>query len=379
MPAPPSVAADPIGLSGAYLDERDEQLVLDVLRSGRLALGPMTERFERLLAERVGAHRVAALSSGTAGLHLGIKLAGVRPGDEVVTSPLSFIASANAILYEGGTPVFVDVDPRTLNIDPVAVEAAVTPRTRAVLPVALFGYPLEYDGLLDVAARHGLAVVEDAAEALGTTYRGRPVGSFGHPTVFAFYPNKQMTTGEGGAIAVGSDDEWELVKSLSNQGRADRGETFLHTRLGYNYRLDELSAALGVAQLEKLDLLLELRSRVAARYDALLADVEGVTTLCPDDADHRRSWFVYVVFVEEPHDRDTVMARLAAQGVSSKPYLPAVHLQPLYRQRFGFRSGMFPAAERAGARGLALPFHGGLSEDDQARVVAALTAALRDG
>jgi perosamine synthetase len=379
MTAHPSVVADEIGLSSAYLDQRDEQLVLDVLRSGRLALGPMTERFERLLAERVGAHRVAALSSGTAGLHLGVKLAGVRPGDEVITSPLSFIASANAILYEGGVPVFVDVDPRTLNVEPAAVEAAITPRTRAVLPVALFGYPLEYDELLDVTARHGLGVVEDAAEALGTTYRGRPVGSFGHPTVFAFYPNKQMTTGEGGAIAVGSDDEWELVKSLSNQGRADRGETFLHTRLGYNYRLDELSAALGVAQLEKLDLLLELRARVAARYDALLADVPGLTTLCPDDADHRRSWFVYVVFVEEPHDRDTVMARLAAQGVASKPYLPAIHLQPLYGERFGFRPGMFPVAERAGARGLALPFHAGLSEDAQARVVAALSAALRDG
>jgi perosamine synthetase len=225
--------------------------------------------------------------------------------------------------------------------------------------------------------RHGLAVIEDACEALGATYRGRPVGSFGHPAVFAFYPNKQITTGEGGAVALHHEQEWELVKSLANQGRTDRGETFAHERIGYNYRLDELSAALGVAQLRKLDRILERRDDVAARYNTLLADVEGIRLLCPDDDVHRRSWFVYVVFVEPQLQRSAVMARLAAEGIASKPYLPAIHLQLAYRERFGFAPGMFPVAEAAGDRGLALPFHTGLSAGEQERVVAALRRALR--
>lgn len=368
--------SDAIGLSAPYVDETDEDIVLEVLRSGRLALGPMIERFERALAERVEAPYVAAVSSGTAGLHLCVKLAGIAPGDEVVTTPLSFIASANAIVYEGGVPVFVDVDDRTLNLDSATVEAAVTPRTKALMLVDLFGFPLDLDAFGDLAARHGLAIIEDACEALGATYRGRAVGSFGHPAVFAFYPNKQVTTGEGGAVALQTEEDWACVKSLANQGRTDRGETFAHDRIGYNYRLDELSAALGVAQLGKLDRILALRDDVAARYHELLADVEGVTLLCADDEAHRRSWFVYVVFVEPPAERGTVMARLAAEGIASKPYLPAIHLQSAYRDRFGLTEGMFPVAEAAGAQGLALPFHTGLSADDQERVVAALTRAL---
>lgn len=372
-----STLVEPIGLSAPYVDQTEEQLVLEVLRSGRLAFGPMIEQFEKALAERVGAPYAAAVSSGTAGLHLCMKLAGVAPGDEVITTPLSFIASANAIVYEGGVPVFVDVDERTLNLDPAVVEAAITPRTKALVLVDLFGYPLDIDRFQEIAARHGLAVVEDACEALGSTYRGRQVGSFGNPAVFAFYPNKQVTTGEGGAVVLANEHDWALVKSLANQGRTDRGETFSHDRIGYNYRLDELSAALGVAQLGKLDRILTLRDEVAARYDALLADVEGVHRLCPDDDVHRRSWFVYVVFVEPPADRSAVMARLAAEGIASKPYLPAIHLQPAYRDRFGFASGMFPVAEAAGDQGLALPFHTGLTASDQERVVAALVRALK--
>ena len=369
-------AVVPIGLSAPYVDETEEQLVLEVIRSGRLAFGPMIERFERGLAERVEAPYVASVSSGTAGLHLCAKLANIAPGDEVVTTPLSFIASANAIVYEGGVPIFVDVDERTLNLDPAAVEAAITPRTKALVLVDLFGYPLDFDGFREIAARHDVAIIEDACEALGATYRGRPVGSFGHPAVFAFYPNKQITTGEGGAVALETEEEWALVKSLANQGRTDMGETFAHDHIGYNYRLDELSAALGVAQLAKLDRILALRDRVAARYDALLAGLEGIQLLCSDDDIHRRSWFVYVVFIEPPADRGSVMAHLAADGIASKPYLPAIHLQPAYRQRFGFAEGMFPVAEAAGSRGLALPFHTGLSESDQERVVEALARAL---
>ena len=365
-----------VPLSAPYVDEREEELVLEALRSGRLALGPMLERFEQVLAERVEAPFVAAVSSGTAGLHLGVRLLGIGAGDEVVTSPFSFVASANCLLYEGASPVFVDVDPSTLNLDPRAVEAAITPRTKAILPVDIFGYPAELSELQAIAERHGLGILEDACEALGAEYRGRPIGSFGHPAVFAFYPNKQMTTGEGGAVALASEEEWNLVKSLSNQGRSDSGEWLTHTRLGYNYRLDELSAALGLAQLEKLDRVLALRSEVASRYNDLLADVEGMELLRADDPDHKRSWFVYVVLLDHATDRDAVIGRLADDGIASKPYLPSIHLQPYYRERFAYAEGILPVAEAASARTLALPFHTALEAGEQERVVDALTRAL---
>ena len=336
----------------------------------------MVDRFEAALAERVGGSHVAAVSSGTAGLHLCMRLAGVGPGDEVVTTPFSFVASANCILYEGATPVFADVDSRTLNLDPAAVEAAITPRTKAILAVHIFGYPAELAELEALAERHGLALVEDACEALGAEYRGRPLGSSGRPTVFAFYPNKQMTTGEGGAVAVASDEDWKLLKSLSNQGRSDSGEWLTHARLGYNYRLDDLSAALGLAQLERLDEILAARSEVAARYGELLTGVAGAEAPHPDDDDHRRSWFVYVVRLAAGVDRDGVMARLADAGIASKPYLPSIHLQPYYRESFGYREGMLPVSEDASARSLALPFHARLSAEDQERVVEALARAL---
>jgi perosamine synthetase len=366
-----------IGLSAPWLGGREEELVLEALRSGRLSLGPMVDRFERALAERVEAPYVAAVSSGTAGLHLAVRLAGIRAGDEVVTTPFSFVASANCVLYEGATPVFADVDPFTLNLDPAAVEAAITPRTKAILAVHIFGYPAELAGLETIAERHGLALLEDACQALGARYGGRPIGSFGHPAVFAFYPNKQMTTGEGGAVAVTSEEHWSMLKSASNQGRSDSGDWLTHARLGFNYRLDDLSAALGLAQLERLDELLEARASVARRYDELLAPVEGVETPLPDDGDHARSWFVYVVRLAEGIDRDAVMARLAEEGIASKPYLPSIHLQPYYRERFGYREGLCPVAEDASARSLALPFHPRLPGDDQERVSEALARALR--
>ncbi|MEO8291058.1 MAG: DegT/DnrJ/EryC1/StrS family aminotransferase [Gaiellaceae bacterium] len=366
-----------IPLSAPYLGEREEELVLETLRSGRLSLGPMVDRFEQALAERVGAPYVAAVSSGTAGLHLAVRLAGLGEGDEVITTPFSFVASANCILYEGATPVFADVDPRTLNLDPAAVEAAVTPRTKGIVAVDIFGYPAELAALEAIAERHGLTLIEDACEALGAEYRGRPVGSHGIPAVFAFYPNKQMTTGEGGAVAVGSEEEWGLVKSLSNQGRSDSGEWLTHSRLGYNYRLDDLSAALGLAQVEKLDRILELRAEVASRYADLLAGQGGVELPLADDDDHRRSWFVYVVLLAEDSDRNGVMARLGEQGVASKPYLPSIHLQPYWRERFGTSEGMLPVAEDASRRALALPFHTQLGADDQERVVEALRTSLR--
>jgi perosamine synthetase len=364
-----------INLSAPWIDERDEELVLEVLRSGWLSLGPTGARFEALFADAVGAPYCAAVSSGTAGLHLCMRLAGVGPGDEVITSPYSFVASANCAIYEGATPIFADIDPNTFNLDPAAVEAAITPRTKAIVGVDIFGYPCELDPLLELCERHGLAFVEDACEALGAQYKGRSLGSHGHPAVWAFYPNKQMTTGEGGAVTTGSADEQELLVSLRNQGRLETSSWLQHGRLGYNYRLDDVSAALGIGQVEKLDRILEARGAVAAVYAELLADA-GVELPLPDDADHVRSWFVYVVKLPDGVDRNGVMARLAGEGVASAPYLPSIHLQSYMRERYGFREGMFPVSEDCSARTMALPFHTRLERDDQEYVAAALRSAL---
>jgi perosamine synthetase len=370
-----STATRRIELSAPWIDERDEELVLEVLRSGRLSLGPTGPRFESLLAETVGAGHCAAVSSGTAGLHLCMRLAGVGPGDEVITSPYSFVASANCAIYEGATPVFADIDPRTYNLDPAAVEAAVTPRTKALVAVDIFGYPCELDPLRELCERHGLVLVEDACEALGARYNGRPIGSHGHLAVWAFYPNKQMTTGEGGAVTTDDGEQAELLRSLRNQGRLETSSWLQHGRLGFNYRLDDLSAALGIAQLEKLDTILAARGEVAARYGELLRDVDVETPL-PDDDDHVRSWFVYVVKLPAGVDRDRVMARLADQGVATAPYLPSIHLQAYMRERYGFAEGMLPVSEDCSARTMALPFHARLDRGDQERVVEALRAAL---
>jgi perosamine synthetase len=364
-----------INLSAPWIDERDEELVLEVLRSGWLSLGPTGPRFEALLAEAAGARHCAAVSSGTAGLHLCMRLAGVEPGDEVITSPYSFVASANCAIYMGATPVFADIDPHTYNLDPAAVEAAITPRTRAIVAVDIFGYPCELDPLLDICDRHGLALVEDACEALGARYRGRPLGSHGHPAVFAFYPNKQMTTGEGGAVTTNDPAQHELLVSLRNQGRLETSSWLQHGRLGYNYRLDDLSAALGIGQLEKLDRILEARAAVAAVYGELLDGVDVEVPL-PDDDDHVRSWFVYVVKLPQGVDRDAVAARLSDQGVASAPYLPSIHLQSYMRERYGFSEGVLPVSEDCSGRTLALPFHARLERDDQERVVEALRASF---
>jgi dTDP-4-amino-4,6-dideoxygalactose transaminase len=364
-----------VQLSAPWIDERDEELVLEVMRSGWLSLGPTGPRFEALLAEAVRAQHVAAVSSGTAGLHLCMRLVGIGPGDEVITSPYSFVASANCAIYEGATPVFADVDQRTLNLDPEAVEAAVTERTKAIVAVDIFGYPAEYDELQAICERHGLALVEDSCEALGARYKGRPLGSHGWPAVFAFYPNKQMTTGEGGAVTTGSGEEHALLESLRNQGRLETSSWLQHGRLGFNYRLDDLSAALGIGQLEKLDRILAGRREVAERYGELLAGVDVEAPL-PDDADHERSWFVYVVKLPAGVDRDGVLARLAADGVAGAPYLPSIHLQPYMRDRFGFAEGLCPVSEDASARTMAIPFHARLERGDQEYVVDRLRAAL---
>ncbi len=365
-----------IPLSHPWLDEREEELVVEVLRSGRLSLGPTIDRFEEEFASIVGAPYAVAVSSGTAGLHLLCITAGVGPGDEVVTSPYSFVASANCAIYEGATPVFADIDPRTWNLAPASVEAAITDRTRAVIAVDIYGYPCELDELRAVCDARGVALIEDACEALGAGYKGSAIGSQGAPAVFAFYPNKQITTGEGGMVTTHSEREWRLLRSLRNQGRADSGGWLEHARLGFNYRIDDIRAAIGLGQLEKLDEILAARSAVAGRYAELLAGVPGLGLPCPDDADHERSWFVYVVGLPPRADREAVISSLADRGVQTARYLPCIHLQPYMQERYGYRVGLCPVAEDVASRTLALPFHARLPEDDQEYVAEALHSAL---
>ena len=373
-----ALRATEIPLSRPWLDEREEELVLEVLRSGRLSLGPWIDRFEEEVAERVGAPYAAALSSGTAGLHLLCRIAELGPGDEVITSPLSFVASANCFILEGATPVFADVDPVTLNMDPAAVEAAVTERTRAIVAVDMFGYPCELDALRAIADRHGLRLIEDACESLGAEYRGTALGGHGPSAVFAFYPNKQMATGEGGAVTTHSEEEWRLLRSLRNQGRSydGGGGWFHHVRLGLNYRWTDIQAAIGLAQLEKLDRILELRAAAAQRYGELLADVEGIEPPAPDDAEHRRSWFVYVVKLASGLNRSSVMDALRREGVATAEYVPCIHLQPYMRERYGFAEGLCPVAEETASRTMALPFFTAIEASDQERVVEVLRSAL---
>ena len=347
-----------------------------MLRSGRLSLGPWIDRFEERFAQVVGAPYAAAVSSGTAGLHLLCVAAGIEPGDEVITSPYSFVASANCAIYEGATPVFADIDDRTLTLDPAAVEASITSRTRAVVAVDIYGYPSELDELQAICDRHDLVLIDDACEALGAVYRRRPLGAQGQDAVFAFYPNKQITTGEGGVVTTFSEETWRLLKSLRNQGRADGGGWLDHARLGFNYRIDDVRAAIGLGQLEKLDRILQGRSAVAARYSALLDGVGGLRLPCLDDADHVRSWFVYVVELPAETDREGVIAKLSSDGIATARYLPCIHLQRYMRERYGFAEGLCPVAEEKSRRTLALPFHARLTESEQEHVAAALRRAL---
>jgi perosamine synthetase len=371
------VSEPEIPLARPVLGAEEEAAVAAVLRSGQLSLGPRVPAFEQAFAARVGAPHASAVSSGTAGLHLALRAAGVADGDEVVTSPFSFVASANACLFERARPVFADIDPVTLNLDPQAAAAAVTARTSAVLPVHIFGYPAD----LPAFERLGLPIVEDACEALGAFHADGPaVGGRGHPAVFGFYANKQLTTGEGGMVTVGDPGLKARIDSERNQGRAPDMGWLDHDRLGFNYRLSDIASAIGLVQLERLDAMLAGRARAAAAYRAALAGIEGLGLPCEDQGGDRRGWFVFVVQV--PADgpaRDDVVRGLREHGVQSKPYLPAIHLMSFYRERFGHREGEFPVCEDVAARSVALPFFPELDEGQVARVAAALRAVLGRG
>jgi perosamine synthetase len=368
-----SVAEVPIPLARPVLGEAEEQAVLEVLRSGQLSLGPRGPEFERAFATRIGARCASAVSSGTAGLHLALRAVDVQDGSEVITTPFSFVASANVAVYERARPVFVDIDPVTLNLDAEAAAAAVNSRTAALLPVHVFGYPADMQRL----EQTGVPIVEDACEALGGVYAdGGPIGGRGHLAVFAFYANKQITTGEGGIVVSPSPDFKERIDSERNQGRAPNMDWLDHDRLGFNYRLSDIACALGLAQLGRLDELLAGRERVAEFYRQALADLPEVTLPCADAGQARRGWFVYVIQLPRGVDRDAVVRQLGARGIPAKPYFPAIHLTKYYRESFGYRPGQFPVCEDVSARSIAIPFFPEMTEGQVARVAQEITAVL---
>ncbi|HEY2180895.1 MAG TPA: DegT/DnrJ/EryC1/StrS family aminotransferase [Solirubrobacteraceae bacterium] len=374
------MADEPIPLAKPVLGQAEERAVIDVLRSGQLSLGPKLGEFEALFAQRIGAPCASAVSSGTAGLHLALRSAGVQAGDEVITSPFSFVASANAVLYCDAKPVFAEIDPVTLNLDPAAAEAAITPRTKAILPVHIFGYPADMPAFERIAREYGLALVEDACEALGARHAdGRNVGGRGNPAVFGFYANKQLTTGEGGMVTLADATLKQRLDSERNQGRAPNMDWLDHDRLGFNYRLSELACALGIAQLHRLNEMLAQRAGVAERYRDALGAIDGLQLPCPDAGGDERGWFVFVVQLPAGADRDEVIGALATDGIQSKPYLPAIHLMSFYRERTSRGEGQFPVCEGVAERSLALPFFPEMSEQQVQRVAARLSDALERG
>lgn len=363
-----------IPLASPVIGPREEELVLEVLRSGRLSLGPLLPEFEQKFAARLGAPFASAVSSGTAGLHLALRAVGVRDGTEVITSPFSFVASANVAVYERARPVFADIDPVTLNLSADTAAAVVSDRTAAILPVHIFGYPAD----ISAFEKLHLPIVEDACEALGAVHAdGVPVGGRGHPAVFGFYANKQLTTGEGGMVTSSDGEIKERIDSERNQGRAPDMGWLDHDRLGFNYRLSDIACALGLAQLERLDAMLAGRALVADLYRHALAPVEGLELPCPDSDGTRRGWFVFVVQLPRGRDRDSVVRALGERGIPSKPYFPAVHLMSYYRERFGHREGEFPVCEDVAARSIALPFFPEMSEGQVERVAVALRHVLQ--
>ncbi|MFN8111541.1 MAG: DegT/DnrJ/EryC1/StrS family aminotransferase [Thermoleophilia bacterium] len=368
------MAPERIPVAKPVIGDRERELVDQVLRSGQLSLGPMLARFEREFAARIGTKHAIACSSGTAGLHMCLHEAGIGPGDEVITSSFSFVASANAILFTGADVRFAEVDPLTFNMDPAAVEAAITPRTKAIEIVDIFGYPAEIPALIDIAHRHGLRIIEDACQTIDGAYDGRKLGTWGHPTVYGFYANKQLTTAEGGIVFTDDDDQAAVLHSLANQGRSDDGAWLVHSRLGFNYRLSDVHAAIGVAQLERLDSMIAGRRTVAGWYQQRIADIEGVTPMY--EGPQTRSWFVYAPRLADGVDRNAVINDLDAVGVSAKPYLPCIHLQPMYRDMFGYAPGYLPVTEAISASTIALPFFPEMTEQQVDSVCTALAGVL---
>ena len=380
-------------MSSPDLTDADRQAVIDVINTPNLSMGQRILHFEQTFCDQTGLKHAIGVNSGTAGLHLCVRAAGIGPGDLVITTPFSFVASSNVLLFENAVPVFVDIDPRTGNIDPELVADAArniekylprkspieSRKLKAILPVDVFGQPADMDPINTVAEDYGLKVIEDSCEALGAEYKGRQAGTIGDYGVFAFYPNKQITVGEGGMIVTDDDKAADFMRSLRNQGRAV-GDTWLqHTHLGYNYRLDEMSAAMGITQMGRLDELLTKREQVAAWYEARLSKIPGVEVPVVEAYTTRMSWFVYVIRFDPKIDRDALAARLGEKGIPARPYFLPIHLQPYMAERFGYREGDFPVTEDLGRRGLALPFSGVMTKDQVEYVCASIREFLSAG
>jgi perosamine synthetase len=368
-----------VPLSQPSIDQDDIDAVLAVLRTPTLSIGPQVRAFEEAVAAYTGVAEAVAVNSGTSGLHICLAAAGVGSGDEVITSPFSFVASANCAIYQGATPIFADIDPDTLNIDPTRIEAKVTDRTRAIVPVDVFGQPCDIDAIGAIARQHDLTIVQDACEAIGAERVGHRVGSNPNvkAAVFAFYPNKQMTTGEGGIVVTDDYAYAQVLRSLSNQGRDDAGTWMNHVRLGYNYRLDEMSAALGRSQIARLDDILARRAQVAAWYTGRFSDIDAVTVPFVASETTRMSWFVYVIRLDPRIDRTELISRLDADGVPSRPYFVPIHLQPYYQNRYGLKLGDFPVTEAVAQTTLAIPFFSDMSLDQVEYVVDRITEHTR--
>lgn len=364
-----------------YITKDEKDVVLEVLNSGSLSLGPKYKKFEKEFAKKIGTKYACAVSSGTAGLHLAMIAAGIGPGDEVITSPFSFIASANCILYVGAKPVFVDIDPVTYNMDPTRIESKINKKTKAILVVHIFGQPADMDPIMKLAKKYKLKVIEDACESICAEYKNKKVGTFGESAVFAFYPNKQMTTGEGGMLVTDSKKIYLLCSSLQNQGRSQNMQWLDHERLGYNYRMDEMSAALGIAQLSKLDYMIRERKKIARCYTEFLKPYDDLVITPQIVSGNTHTWFVYVAQIKGINSekiRDEVIKKLGKEGIATKPYLPSIHLFSFYKNQFGYKKGDFPIAEKVSMSSLALPFYIGLKRDDIYYIVGQLIEVLKN-
>lgn len=377
-----------VNLARPDITQAEIDAVMDVLNSYTLALGPKMMEFEKAIADYSGRRHGIAVNSGTSGLHLLICAYGIGEGDEVITTPFSFIASSNCILYERARPVFVDIEPGTANIDADLIEAAITPKTKAILAVDAFGQPARLDVMREIARRHDLVFIEDSCEAIGSQYKGKAAGGsdFADAAVFAFYPNKQITTGEGGMVVTDDDRIAFLCSSMRNQGRGESGVWLAHERLGYNYRMDEMSAALGVVQMQRIEEIIEKRAAVAEMYKERLGEIDGVRLphIAPEVT--RMSWFVYVIRVgwdektpeRQSEVRNHVMARLSEAQVGCRPYFTPIHLQPFYRETFGYKQGDFPVTEELGRTSIAIPFYNKLTEHEIDYVATVIEKALRE-
>ncbi|MBU2562309.1 MAG: DegT/DnrJ/EryC1/StrS family aminotransferase [Nanoarchaeota archaeon] len=364
-----------IQLSKPFIDKTEIDAVLKVLKSGNLSLGQKLPEFEKKFAEYIGTKYAAAVNSGTAGLHACVKAIGTKEGDEIITSPYSFIASSNCALYEKAKPVFVDINKKSFNIDARKIEKAITDKTKAIIPIHIFGQPCGMDLIEKIAQKYNLRIIEDACEAIGAEYHGKKIGARNHLSVFSFYPNKQITTAEGGVVVTNNEKEYNFIKKLSNQGRPLNTSEMIHEIIGYNYRLNELSCVLGIEQLKKVDFILKKREKVALEYTKRLKNFKEITTPYADE--NKKSWFVYVIKLKKGLNREKIIQFLKKNGIQSRAYFPSIHLQPIYKKLFNYKQGDFPICEEVSSSTLALPFFTQMNSKEIDEVCRVLEEAIK--